>query len=161
MANLNRLLFSPTSEKHNSGHLNNVCLLHVRVLEHVNEQIFETFVRVRNFKLVALENHNGFQVAIDYLRCLEVINSSKIFNTCFEEVENVSVVNAPKSQIVRTLLLVRANAKETCVVLHSLIFDQTWVFKWSNVMSSTHQKLDHVLRLHNLNVFQQVVNCLG
>ncbi len=109
------------------------------------------------FKLLALKNQDWLHVCLDVFWCLEFIRAFEVFDSHFEHVENMTVKNTPKHQVVRSLFLMIANHEQTAVILHRLVFNQTWVFHRNDIVSVTYKHLHPLSSFHELDVFEKVV----
>lgn len=111
-------------------------------------------------KVFALENKDWLHVLVDVLGSLELFCSTEVGNTELKHIENMTVKNTPKYEIVWSLFLVAADGKETAVVLNRLVLDQTDVFHGDEVMGVSHEHLHSFSTLEHLQVLQQIVHGL-
>ena len=112
-------------------------------------------------EVFALKDQDWLQVSCDVLWNGKFVCALEVLNTNLEQVKNVSIENAPKHQVVRSLFLVASYGKQTAIVLDSLVFDQRGVFHGDEVVIATHQHLNHVSSLHQLEVLKQIIECLA
>ena len=77
-----------------------------------------------SFKLLALEDQDWLHISVDVLRCFEFPCSLEFFDSKFKHIEDVSVENTPKYQVVWSLFLMVTNGEQTAVILDRLVLDQ-------------------------------------
>ena len=111
-------------------------------------------------KLLALEDQDWLHITMDVLRCFESLCALEFFDSHFEHIEDVSVENTPKYQVVWSLFLMVSNSEQTAVVLDRLVLDQGWILHRCDIVGVSDKHLNSLPTLHQLNVLQQVVDRL-
>ena len=91
-------------------------------------------------------------------RSLERARSLKVLYSKFADVEDMTVENAPKYKIIGSFLLMATHSKETAIVLDRLILNQTGILHWHNIVRVSHKHLHTLATLHQLQIFEQVVD---
>ena len=70
-----------------------------------DKQVLDSLMLFRDFKLLTLKEQDGFQVACDMLCRFKLISSFEVFNSKLKHIKNVAIKNAPKHDIIGSLLL--------------------------------------------------------
>lgn len=159
VSHFDRLFLATARENHHSLQLLNVGFFEIIVLEKVYQETLDSFEVVIGFEVLTLEEQDWFHVCVHVLGGLKRARSLKVLHSELADVKDMAIENAPKYKIIRTFLLMTAHSKETAIVLDRLILNQTGILHGYDVMSVSHKHLHSLTTLHQLQVFEQFVDC--
>ena len=114
------------------------------------QKILDALVNIACLKVFSLENQNWLHVLINELWWLEHRCCFEVCDSELKHVEDVTIKDAPKHQVIWSLLLMTANSEQAAIVLDRLIFDQTRVLHSDEVMGVSDKHLDLLTAFHQL-----------
>lgn len=129
MVHLDWLRFASAREDEHSPKLSDVCLLNVLHPEEVytqnkqygkkltDQEVLETLVLVRILEWLTLEDQEWLDIVGNQFGGIKGCHWLIAFDAALEHVKDVSVVNTPYRQIIRSLLLVTTHREQRTIVL--------------------------------------------
>ena len=111
MPELDRLFLTSASEHHHSFELLYVGLLQVFLMKEIYEETLYSLMCVTRFKLLSLEDQYRLHILVNMPRSFELGTRFEICDTKFEHVENMTIKNTPKYQVVGSLFLMATHSE--------------------------------------------------